>query len=220
MPAHRTASSREGGHLRVTLLVTLPPDANCSVLDSGPSGTVSMHEAPKPGGPRGGDRTCAAEVTADGDGAPRLLEGNVTDNCVCPVFSERECIASIEGFEGRTLVVSVAVSDREELSSVVAGLRDRGSTVRLKRISTPSVDTGRRMLELDADAVTDKQRQAVRAAIEAGYYETPREADLADLADALEVSKSAVSQRLTAVESKLVAELVEAEDGPRPAVFD
>lgn len=221
MSAPRSArSSQDDGHLRVTLLVTPSPEAGCAVLGSGSSGTVSMHETLRPGAACDDGCTCRAETIADGGDGPKLLEGEVTGHCVCPVFSEHDCIASVEGFEDRTLTVSVAVPDRAELSTVVAALRERDATVQLKRISTPSVDTGRRMLELDADAVTDKQREAVRAAVEAGYYETPRDADLSDLADALDVSRSAVSQRLTAVESKLVAELVRADDGSGPAASD
>jgi len=179
-----------------------------------------MHETLKQPDASDDCRTCRAEATADGGAAPKLLQGDVTAHCVCPVFSEHDCVASVERFEDRTLTVSVAVPDREELSAVVAALRERDASVRLKRISTPTVDTGRRMLELDADSVTEKQHEAIRAAVKAGYYETPRDADLSDLAAELGVSRSAVSQRLTAVESKLVAELVRADDtgaGPQPS---
>lgn len=201
----------DGGHLRVTLLVTPSPKAGCAVLDAGPSGRVTMHETLRPGEACDGGCTCKAEATAATDDGPRLLEGNVTGHCVCPVFSEHDCLASVEGFEGDTLTISVAVPDREELAIVVAALRDRGATVRLKRISS-AAETERRLLELDADAITDKQREAVHAAVEAGYYDTPRDADLSDLAAELGVSRSAVSQRLTAVESKLVDELARADD--------
>ncbi len=207
--SHSESSSR-GIYLRVQLAVTPAPEAGCAVLGSGERGTVTMHETLRPG-EACDDSQCKAEATADSASNPRLLEGNVTDHCVCPVFSEHDCLASIEGFEGRTLSITVAVPDREELSAVVAALRERAATVRLKRIASSAVDTGRRMLELDADGVTEKQREAVRAAVRSGYYETPREADLSDLADHLDVSRSAVSQRLTAVESKLVEELFRAD---------
>lgn len=214
--SHSESSSRDS-HLRVELAVTPAPEAGCAVLGSGERGTVTMHETLRPG-EACDDSQCKAEATADSASNPRLLEGNVTDHCVCPVFSEHDCLASIEGFEGRTLSITVAVPDREELSEVVATLRERGASVRLKRIASSAVDTGQRMLELDADGITDKQREAVRAAVRGGYYETPREADLSDLADRLDVSRSAVSQRLTAVESKLVEELFRADvDGGEPS---
>jgi hypothetical protein len=213
MTASGSTSSAQGdGHLRVTLLVTPSPKAGCAVLDAGARGRVTMHETLRPG-ETCEDCTCKAEATAADDPSPRLLEGNVTDHCVCPVFSEHDCLASVEGFEGETLTISVAVPTREELSAVIAALRERGATVRLKRLSSSEPAPGRRLLEIDAGAITDKQREAVRAAVAAGYYETPRDADLSDLAAELGVSRSAVSQRLTAVESKLVAELVRGDDG-------
>lgn len=222
MSTPRSPPSRPSGHLRVTLLVTPAPGVGCAVLDAGSAGTVSMHKTRTLGDGRNDACSCTAEATtgSDVDPQPRLLEGDVTERCICPVFDDHDCVASIEGFEGDTLTVSVAIPDREELSTVIAALRERGATVRLSRISTSTAETGRRMLELDADDITEKQREAVRIAIEAGYYDTPRDADLADLAEALGISRSAVSQRLTAVESKLVAELVRADDGVAPGFSD
>lgn len=210
MPHSESNSPSLDGHLRVRLAVTPSPEAGCAVLGTGERGTVTMHETPR-SGEAGGDSQCKAEATADSASTPRLLEGNVTNHCVCPVFGEHDCLASIEGFEDRTLSITVAVPDREELSTVVAALRERGATVRLRRIASSEIDAGRRLLELDADGITDKQREAVRAAVRNGYYETPRETDLSELADQLDVTRSAVSQRLTAVESKLVEELFHAD---------
>lgn len=212
MSPQSTTPTEDDGYLRVTLSVTPSPEAGCAVLGAGSSGTVSMHETLRPGETCDDDCTCKAEATAD-DSEPRLLEGKVTGRCVCPVFHEHDCLASIDGFEGDTLTISIAVPDREELSAVIAGLRERDATVRLKRISRSTVETGKQILELDADGITDKQREAVRTAVESGYYETPRRTDLGDLADELGVSRSAVSQRLTAVESKLVEELFRADGG-------
>lgn len=212
-PTASDPSSNE--HLRVRLSVTPTSDAGCALLEAGDRGTVTMHDPPRPD-----DERCTVETTTGRASTPRLLETETTERCVCRVFSDHDCLASVEGFDGRSLAVALAVSDREELSTVVAALREAGASVRLRRIADSSVDTGRRMLELDANGVTEKQREAVRAAVRAGYYETPREADLADLAAELDVSRSAVSQRLTAVEAKLVEELfrVDATDaGPQPS---
>ena len=214
MSESRSTDRGTDSHLRVSLSVTPSPAADCVVLGSGSGGTVSMHATPESGGRDDGPKArCRAEATTDSDAEPRLLRGEVEDCCVCPAFREHDCVASLEGFEGDTLSVSVAVPDREELAAVVAALRARDATVRLDRLSTSSGDDpGGRSLELAADAVTDKQREAVRAAVSAGYYETPRDADLADLATELGVSRSAVSQRLAAVEAKLVAELAGVDD--------
>jgi len=44
--------------------------------------------------------------------------------------------------------------------------------------------------------LTGEQRETLRVALEAGYFDVPREATLLDLAERLEVSDSAVSQRI------------------------
>lgn len=205
------------GHLRVVLAVTPSPDASCHILGSGKRGTVSKRDLRSDDD--SGECTCKAEASLD-DGPAQLVESDVTNGCVCPAFREHDCVASLDGFEDGTLIVSVAVPDREELTSVVAELRERGATVKLRRIDSSAVGSDRRVLRLDADGITEKQREAVQVAADAGYYETPREADLSELADQLGVSRSAVSQRLTAVETKLVEELVQAEKngwpGPQP----
>ncbi|PSQ59718.1 bacterio-opsin activator [Halobacteriales archaeon SW_7_71_33] len=54
-------------------------------------------------------------------------------------------------------------------------------------------------------AVTELQREALRAAFDVGYYDLPRSADLATVADALDCSTSAASDRLRRAERRLVA---------------
>jgi len=56
---------------------------------------------------------------------------------------------------------------------------------------------------LDLHEITEKQREAVAKAVSEGYYSTPRETSVDELADDFGISTSALSQRLKAVESKL-----------------
>lgn len=62
---------------------------------------------------------------------------------------------------------------------------------------------------LTIDDLSERQLDTAEIAVKRGYYEKPREASLADLAEEFDVSKSAISQRLTQVERKLVRSLVE-----------
>lgn len=61
--------------------------------------------------------------------------------------------------------------------------------------------------------ITTKQWEAAKLAVESGYYNEPREATLDDLADELNISKSAVSQRLANIERMLVLNLIDAGSG-------
>lgn len=74
-------------------------------------------------------------------------------------------------------------------------------------------------LDEDDDATDDgdlppAQREALTAAVAAGYYETPREVELSELADELDLPRSTLSYRLRRAEAQLATQYVEA-DGAR-----
>ncbi|MES3517551.1 MAG: helix-turn-helix domain-containing protein [Natronomonas sp.] len=202
-------------HLEAVLSIAPSADHGCAVLDTGKSGAVTSRDTLCHGGDCTDGCTCKSKVTMDETDRSVLIEGSVTDGCVCPVFREYDCVASLESFENRRLVVSLSVPDRDELSAIVAALRGRDAAVQLLRITRPNTEADRRLLRLDPDSITRKQREAVQTAIETGYYASPREASLTDLADELGISPSAASQRLTSVESTLIRELFRAERGVR-----
>ncbi len=103
------------------------------------------------------------------------------------------------------LVVETYLPDRERLTSLVEELKTATDGVSLRRLTRVDVaETDRsEPVTLDLSRITEKQREAVALAIASGYYRTPRETEMGDLADELGISKSAMSRRLTAVESKL-----------------
>lgn len=59
------------------------------------------------------------------------------------------------------------------------------------------------------DALTDRQLDAVLAAVDAGYYDTPRTGDVAEVADALGCAPSTAAEHLRKAESRLLNELVD-----------
>jgi len=63
-------------------------------------------------------------------------------------------------------------------------------------VSAPTTDTG-------TGELPPEQEGALRAAVEHGYYETPRAADLGDLADILDVPRSTLAYRLRRAEAHL-----------------
>ncbi|MFU8870129.1 helix-turn-helix domain-containing protein [Natronococcus sp.] len=150
----------------------------------------------------------AATSVEGGESNTTYLSTTTTEQCVFETTNRFDCISTLEGVRDGALVVSLIVRDRTVLNEIREALEDSGATVRLRRI-TRGADDADATVELDAMAITDKQREAAELAVALGYYETPRRSDLTDLADELEVSKSAVSQRLNAVERTLVRKLVD-----------
>lgn len=54
------------------------------------------------------------------------------------------------------------------------------------------------------DLLTDRQRQFITEAVARGYYETPRQCTLTELADTFEVNKSAASGTLRRAEGRII----------------
>ncbi len=57
--------------------------------------------------------------------------------------------------------------------------------------------------------LTDTQLELVRTAVEAGYYDTPRECSLTELAETVGIAKSTCSETLHRAEGKIVERFVE-----------
>lgn len=105
--------------------------------------------------------------------------------------------------EAAPLRVTLTVDSRDAFLDMMELLNESEIAVRTDDITQSSLD-GSGTVSLDLGKLTEKQRQTLEMALEAGYYEQPRKADLADLAGRIGVSKSAVSQRLRTAEAKLV----------------
>lgn len=125
--------------------------------------------------------------------------------CHCPVFLEYDCIPQTTAVNDGHLIVETYLPNRERLSELIDALKDVTAGVSLRRLSrideTDSEQSTTVTLELYD--LTPKQREAATKAVAAGYYQTPRETTIGELAAEIGISKSAMSQRLNAVESKL-----------------
>jgi hypothetical protein len=81
-----------------------------------------------------------------------------------------------------------------------------GRTVTLQQVGTPS-RWGEHVTTI-AD-LPYEQRQALETAVSMGSYETPREASLGDIAEALEVAQSTLRYRLRRAEAWLTSNFVD-----------
>ncbi|WP_276273897.1 helix-turn-helix domain-containing protein [Haloarcula litorea] len=65
---------------------------------------------------------------------------------------------------------------------------------------------------VEADRLlTETQRELVDAAVESGYYDTPRECSLTDLSERLDIAKSTCSETLHRAEEQIIKEFVDRE---------
>lgn len=195
--AEQSGAAPCAGPLDVQIAVEIGDAAGCPLRDRNPE---SVRQSLRRSG-LGGRATCQVAV-ADGDdtGYERTT---ICDTCPCLVFDDHDCISEVEQVSDGELRYSAVVPDRDVLRSLIADLRSLGTAVSLERIQTAN----RRSNDpTDGVSLTEKQREVLQLAIESGYYDRPRGATLADLAAELDITESAVSQRLNAVERKLVRE--------------
>jgi predicted DNA binding protein len=83
---------------------------------------------------------------------------------------------------------------REELQDVVAGLEQCAEIAYIRNTESPESEMG----------LTERQMKALKAAVELGYFDTPRRASIKDVAAALRVSPSTAVEHLRKAEKKVL----------------
>jgi hypothetical protein len=190
--------------VRAQLAIRPHPSANCAALEHGGDSTEirqSLTFDPTGGGDEGSDRECHMVIHYD-DRPQSYRTAQVESACICPVFENHDCLTEFRDVSEGTVTVVTSVPSREALRGLVDDLRDAGATVAVEWLVEDDQRGG--TTEMDVSSITAKQREALETALDLGYYDSPREADLGDCAEALDISKSAVSQRLNTAETKLV----------------
>jgi len=131
---------------------------------------------------------------------------DVDEGCPCEVFGEFDCVPRVTQVAEDHLVIETYLPDREHLTDLVGELRAVSDRLRLRQLA--KVDAGTlegsgSTVTLDLRDITPKQREAIVRAVAEGFYERPQQTSLGDLASEFDITKSALSQRLRAAESKL-----------------
>lgn len=110
--------------------------------------------------------------------------------------------------KGNQRIYDIAVFRREDLRAIVAELREIGSA-RVVRLMPYASETA---------TLSSRQAEVVRAALEAGYYEWPREVDATELAAELDIAHSTLLEHLRKAERKLIEDALsrDADDGATP----
>jgi predicted DNA binding protein len=96
-------------------------------------------------------------------------------------------------------IVCELTTSHERLSEFRDELAETGFRFEVDRVTQSVTPT---------DLLTDRQREFMLEAIEQGYYDTPRQCSLTDLATALDVSKSTTSVVLHRAEETIVKEFL------------
>ncbi len=105
-------------------------------------------------------------------------------------------IEQVSVHEGGMTLTSAGSQDM--ISDMVVGLEDAGVNVNLKQLR------GYRVEAEPLDALTERQREIVETAFEAGYYDVPRRASTEDIAAEFGLDTSTISEHLQRAERNLI----------------
>ncbi|MEF8772638.1 helix-turn-helix domain-containing protein [Halodesulfurarchaeum sp.] len=183
------------------VVIRLEPEGNCPMLqfDVQPEQIEAQ---------LAGDTCLCKAIVNRSETVIEHTQQTLEDDCACTVFHEHACIADITSVDEHGITITTHVPDRSVVEEIVDDLREVGNTIELMEItSNNDGEMTDRVERVDLSDLTEKQRSAVKLAIEEGYYKRPRETTLEVMAAHLDISQQALSQRLGVVEEKLIGQL-------------
>lgn len=132
-----------------------------------------------------------------------------SDNeCPCECIGSMGCPVSTYAAANGTITVEFHATDFEELQQIIGTLRDSFPGINIRRlIRDPGTDRVDDVVLVDRSSLTRRQLEVLRTAYEMGYFESPREANVAEIADALEIHPSTVNEHLTIAHRKLLEQV-------------
>lgn len=157
------------------------------------------------------DPTIAAfeRVTEGDEEAIYRFEYSAEATLLSPLITAADGVSLRIENEGTAWTMRIWLPDRSALSSLWTYASDRGIDFSLERVNEYA-----NPLESDA-GLTDAQEEALLIALEAGYFEEPREAALEDVADELEISQPAAGGLLRRGIKRLLLSTVAADRDPQ-----
>ncbi len=107
--------------------------------------------------------------------------------------------------EGRHYTWRIIHSGRGDVSAFFDDLDDAVTTcARMEILRTADVSVSTRDADHEPNGLSPDQEAAVQAAIEHGYYKTPREIDVSELAKHLDLPRSTLTYRLRRAEEHIM----------------
>ncbi|QCC51064.1 helix-turn-helix domain-containing protein [Halapricum salinum] len=144
---------------------------------------------------------------ADEGIATQYFENHLCEHCPGKVFSKHGCLPRYREINEGSFVVETYVADTQAVADLVSDIQSICDNVSLKSIVSTERSEFNEDCSVDISALTRKQREAVYHAQEMGYYDPDADVSLAELADRIGISTSALSQRLRRAEGNVLRQL-------------
>lgn len=185
--------------LCVELRIEPRPDYSCPVVDrTADIESVRINAA--------GDR-CIADLTVADEADLIRTVGAQGQQGICRIFARHECVPRVRDVEDASVFVETYVSDRGIVRNLIASLESEIGRVSLAGLGPMIGIDETELARIDLSILTPKQREALELAVSEGYFDDGT--TLEDLSGGLEISTSALSQRLRSAQVKLFQQVFE-----------
>lgn len=129
--------------------------------------------------------------------------------CVCERIEQHGCPVRDVSAVGGTLYVTFVASDHGTLQDILEELTDVYDSTNVCRLLRSKGDSATERLALvDLGTLTHRQHEVLETAHELGYFEHPRVASSADVAEELNIATSTFTEHLAAAQRNLLDELL------------
>ena len=153
----------------------------------------------------------AVDVVFDyGDKAAYRFEAPCTDDSPFAVLDRHGVPISEMTIRDGRLLVTFHASDLPTLRSVLDAFQEPCPDMQVLRLlqssSTPEESD---LVTVDRSDLTERQREVLTAAYEAGYFEHPKGANAGEVAASLGIDRSTFSEHVAAAQRKLLSSLLD-----------
>lgn len=129
--------------------------------------------------------------------------------CLCECVERHGCPIVDRHAHNGTLTVTFHASDLETLQAVVDDLQDWFDDVHVRQLTRSGGQADSDVVFVDRERLTDRQREVLETSYEMGYFEHPKRANGAEVADALDIAPATFSELLAAAQAKLLEAIVD-----------
>jgi predicted DNA binding protein len=138
-------------------------------------------------------------VVEGGCPARHLAERGALPREVCAVGGQGQIVVEVPPGYDAAEIAGAFLDDHPSAELVAKREKDHSTPLFTRRELQRAVD----------DRLTDRQREVLRTAFEAGYYDCPRRTEGGELADRLGISSATFSEHIRAAESNILTILYE-----------
>ena len=151
------------------------------------------------------------EVVFDyGGRAAYRFEAAVDPDSPFAVLDRHETPVSEVVIRDGRLRVTFHATDLPTLRSVLETFRDGCPEMEVKRLlQSSTTPTESDLVTVDRSELTERQREVLEAAYEAGYFDHPKGANAGEVAESLGIGRSTFTEHVAAAQRKLFGSLLE-----------